>query len=176
MKILVTGGAGFIGSHLVDRLTEEGYKLRVYDLLEQQVHQGEKPTYLNKDAEYIWGDVRDKDKLKKALEDIEKEEADYDFFNVGTGNPKTILDIADSIISVYDKNNEISAEILSKFRAGDIRHCFADITKISNRLGFKPKTSFQEGMRKLLEWSESMKAEDLIETAQEELRIKGLAE
>lgn len=70
-KVLVTGGAGFIGSHLVDRLVREGYAVRVLDNFEPQVHQGKRPAYLNKDAEYIEGDVRDGAALTKALEGIE---------------------------------------------------------------------------------------------------------
>ncbi len=60
MQILVTGGAGFIGSHLVDALVTEGHAVRVLDNLEPQVHQGQKPEYLNSRAEYVWGDVRDR--------------------------------------------------------------------------------------------------------------------
>ena len=70
-SILVTGGAGFIGSFLVDRLIKEGYEVRILDNLEEQVHQGKVPTYLNKDAEFIEGDVRDYDTFKKALEDMD---------------------------------------------------------------------------------------------------------
>lgn len=70
-NVLVTGGAGFIGSHLVDRLVEEGYKVRVLDNFEPQVHQGKKPKYLNRGAEYIEGDVRNEADLKKALKNID---------------------------------------------------------------------------------------------------------
>jgi dTDP-L-rhamnose 4-epimerase len=70
-KILVTGGAGFIGSHIVDELAAQGHEVRVYDSLEPQVHNGEKPEYLNGRAEYVFADVRDKDSLKSALEDVE---------------------------------------------------------------------------------------------------------
>jgi len=69
-KVLVTGGAGFIGSHMVDLLLERGYQVRVYDNLEPQVHGeiNEPPAYLSKDAEFIRGDVMDKEGLRKALE------------------------------------------------------------------------------------------------------------
>lgn len=70
-NILITGGAGFIGSFLVDKLLNEGYKVRILDNLEDQVHHGKKPTYLNKKAQFIEGDVRNYEDLKKALKGID---------------------------------------------------------------------------------------------------------
>lgn len=70
-KILVTGGAGFIGSHLVDELVEKGHEVRVYDNLEPQVHDGQKPPYLNRKAEYVFADIRDREALYDALRDVE---------------------------------------------------------------------------------------------------------
>jgi len=70
--VLVTGGAGFIGSHIVDALVANGNRVRIVDNLEPQVHgelreKGEWPEYRNPDAEYILGDVRDRDALKEAM-------------------------------------------------------------------------------------------------------------
>ena len=60
MKVLVTGGAGFIGSHLVDRQIELGHETVVFDNLDEQVHsKGEKPAYLNKEVKFVKGDIRD---------------------------------------------------------------------------------------------------------------------
>jgi len=72
MKILVTGGAGFIGSFLTDRLIRDGHSVRVFDNLDPQVHPGgKKPKYLNPRAEFARGDVRDYEALRKAIEGMD---------------------------------------------------------------------------------------------------------
>jgi dTDP-L-rhamnose 4-epimerase len=70
-KILVTGGAGFIGSHTVDLLLEFGYRVRILDNLQQRVHPKGKPVWLPPDAEFIQGDVTNHDDLVRALEGID---------------------------------------------------------------------------------------------------------
>lgn len=370
-RVLVTGGAGFIGSHIVDRLVDEGYEVIIYDNLDPQVHNG-KPDYLNTKAELIEADVRDRDKLKKILREvhivshqaaivgvgqsmyeieryvdvntkgtavlldlivndknieiekliiassmstygegtyycckckelkypnlrdeaqmkqhewehkcctcgsilepaatleskplhttsiyaqtkkdqeemalmtgraygiptvalryfnvygprqslnnpytgvcaifssrikndhtpliyedgnqkrdfiyvtdiaranqlaIERPEANMHVFNVGTGRPRTIKEIADLLLKLYGKQNRLKPEIVSKFREGDIRHCYADISKIRNTLGFEPVVSFEEGMKKLIEWGKQQEARDKFEQVETELRQKGL--
>lgn len=71
MRILVTGGAGFIGSHLTDALLATGHSVRILDSLEEQVHGGKKPDYLNTSAEFVQGDVRDDAAWDVALKDME---------------------------------------------------------------------------------------------------------
>jgi dTDP-L-rhamnose 4-epimerase len=71
--ILITGGAGFIGSHLADELLNCGYEVRILDNLTPQVHgfTNKSPDYLPADIEFIYGDVRNSDVVKKALEGID---------------------------------------------------------------------------------------------------------
>src|SRR3989344_6449994 len=68
--ILVTGGAGFIGSHLVQALLERGYSVRVLDNLSPPTHDGTLPPWFPKEAEFIKGDVRDKEDWTRALDGV----------------------------------------------------------------------------------------------------------
>lgn len=70
-KVLVTGGAGFIGSHTVDLLTEKGYEVTILDNLELQVHQGKLPDYLNAEATFVQGDIRDRQLLKQLIKNAD---------------------------------------------------------------------------------------------------------
>ena len=366
-KILVTGGAGFIGSHLVDKLVKNGENVTVLDNFDPQVHQGKKPNYLNSNAEYIEGDVRDESTLKKALKNVDtifhfaakvgvgqsmyeikdyveantlgtaalwdyvinnkltinkfvvassmsiygegayecpkcgivypylrsetqlrkkewevvcptcgaelkslnttedkkllstsvyaitkkdqeelsinigvsykiptvalrffnvygprqslsnpytgacaifssriknnnspfiyedglqtrdfidvrdivdacilamkKKDADYESLNVGTGKAITIKEVAEILIKLYGK--QISVDVVNQFRAGDIRHCYADIEKIK-KIGFKPKVSLKEGLKNLTEWGKEEKAVDKTTIANKELKKRKL--
>jgi len=359
-RILVTGGAGFIGSHLVDELIKRKYKVRVLDIFEEQVHQGKKPDYLNKKCEYIKGDVRDPRSLRKALdginvvfnlaaqvgvgqsmyqiekyvshntlgtailmeyiisnrtklkvrkvvvassmsiygegtykcdkcglsepierdpEDLKKRrweytcpkcakalkpvatgeektlrsnsiyaiskkdqeeivlnlgkayklpavalrffnvygprqslsnpytgvcaifqsrikndnpvliyedglqtrdfvsvkdiaaanilvmnspKADYQYFNVGSGKPTSVLEIAGTLSRLYGKEPKVT--IKNEYRIGDIRHCFADISKI-RKIGFRPSVNFDDGMREMVEWGKRASSIDRVNEA-----------
>lgn len=69
--ILVTGGAGLIGSHLVDLLIEKGAKVRIFDNLEPQTHPAGPPAWISPRAQFIRGDVREAEAFRKALEGID---------------------------------------------------------------------------------------------------------
>jgi dTDP-L-rhamnose 4-epimerase len=72
MRILVTGGAGFIGSHTVDLLQNKGHVIRILDSLTPPVHvSGKVPDYLSCDVDFIAGDVRDRAAWERALDGVE---------------------------------------------------------------------------------------------------------
>ena len=70
-RALVTGGAGLIGSHIVDLLLREGWTVRILDNLEPQTHKNGKPAWVNPQAEFRQGNVQDYDTMLAALQDID---------------------------------------------------------------------------------------------------------
>jgi len=104
---------------------------------------------------------------------LNEKRMDYEMFNVGSGRPTSVLQIAETFAKLYGK--KIKPEIKNKFRAGDIRHCFADIAKIS-KIGYKPRISFEEGMAELVEWGRKQEAEDMSQKALRELEERNLVE
>ncbi|MFB3170431.1 SDR family NAD(P)-dependent oxidoreductase [Neobacillus sp. 179-C4.2 HS] len=104
---------------------------------------------------------------------IEKEEANFESFNVGTGVPTTVIEVANVLKEKYQSKTEI--EISGNFRLGDIRHNFADLTKIQEKLGFTPKVSFEEGISKFVDWVNQQEVvEDRYQKSIEEMKKKGL--
>jgi dTDP-L-rhamnose 4-epimerase len=302
MRTLVTGGAGFIGTHLVRALVERGDEVVVLDSLEEQVHGGAQPD-LPAGVELIVGDVGDREAATRALAGAEQVvhlaaavgvgqsmyeiarytelntmatarfleyvvaqrpmpvrmvvassmsiygEGEYTceehgrvalrFFNVygpgqalsnpytgvaaifasrllngrppvifedgeqsrdfthvsdivraimlalaseaavghavnlGTGRPTTVRQVADVISA--GMGLDIEPVLNQQYRAGDIRHCFADPARARELLGFEAKTSFEDGMAELVQWLQGQEAEDKVDDATQELAARGLA-
>lgn len=103
---------------------------------------------------------------------LEKEEAHYEAFNVGTGRSLTVRDVADALAEHLGV--EVEPEIAHKFRGGDIRHCYADISKARALLGYEPQMRFEDGMAELVHWLRTQKAEDNVTKAAHELERRGL--
>lgn len=104
---------------------------------------------------------------------LEKEEANNQIFNVGTGTPTDVYTVAKQLIENYRK--EVPITISGNYRLGDIRHNFADITKISSMLNFVPKISFNQGLEKFTNWVNSQEIqEDYYQKSIEEMKAKGL--
>jgi dTDP-L-rhamnose 4-epimerase len=93
--------------------------------------------------------------------------------NLGTGVPTSVLDVAHTIARGLGK--EIEPEVAEQYRAGDIRHCYADTRLAEELLGFRAEISFQDGMTDLLAWLEGQRADDAVDAAREALVARGLA-
>jgi len=72
-------------------------------------------------------------------------------FNVGSGRPYSILEMANSLATALGMKG-LTPEILGRYRAGDIRHCYADISRARNILGYEPRMSIEQGMPEIAEW------------------------
>jgi dTDP-L-rhamnose 4-epimerase len=81
---------------------------------------------------------------------LESNEADYQVFNVGSGKWTSVITVAETLKSYYSSKSQIT--VSGNFRLGDIRHNYADISKITKSLGFIPQYSFEQGIKKFAEW------------------------
>jgi dTDP-L-rhamnose 4-epimerase len=104
---------------------------------------------------------------------LEVPEAAGRVFNVGSGQHYTIKELAGRVSEAMGKEF-IEPEITGKYRMGDIRHCFADISLAREILGFKPRISIEEGLAELVQWLEGQVPEDKVEQAKAELAARGL--
>jgi dTDP-L-rhamnose 4-epimerase len=94
-------------------------------------------------------------------------------FNVGSGQSRTIVEIAETMARVMGRR-DITPHVTGKYRAGDIRHCFADIALARDVLGFTPEVPFEDGLAELVAWLLEQTAEDAVEQATQELSSRGL--
>ena len=104
---------------------------------------------------------------------IELEEANNQIFNVGTGVATDVLTVANTLINAY--GIDVPVKITGNFRIGDIRHNYADISKINKLLKFNPKVSFQEGIKLFTKWVQNQEIpKDRLDESIEEMKNKGL--
>jgi dTDP-L-rhamnose 4-epimerase len=99
--------------------------------------------------------------------------ADGSTLNLGTGRATSIVEVARTIAAGLDK--DLEPEVVEQYRAGDIRHCFADTRLAEEQLGFRSEIAFEDGMRDLLAWLEGQEAVDAVDAAREALVARGLA-
>lgn len=104
---------------------------------------------------------------------IERAEADGQVFNVGTGIPTTVLEVAEGLIQLYGKN--IPVTVTGNYRLGDIRHNYADMKKAEALLDFRPAVSFKEGLKKFTSWVLEQEVQaSRYEESIAEMKAKGL--
>ena len=103
---------------------------------------------------------------------MERPESDGAVINVGCGKPITIRRVAEILTEALGK--DLAPVITQKYRAGDIRHCYADLTRARQLLGYEPQVSHEEGFRELAAWLAHQQAEDKADTMLQELTTYGL--
>lgn len=106
---------------------------------------------------------------------LESPRSGGEVFNIGSGQPVTIREIADEMAGVLNCEH-LEPEIIGKYRVGDIRHCFADISKAQRLLGYEPSVSFPSGLSELAEWLVQQEGVDAggVQLAKDELVKRGL--
>ena len=103
---------------------------------------------------------------------LEKDEANYQAINVGTGRATSVRQVAKLLTEGLGK--KIEAEVVGKYREGDIRHCFADISRARKLLGYEPKVSLEQGIPELLGWVREQSSTDRVAQATVELESRQL--
>ena len=103
---------------------------------------------------------------------MERPESNGQVINIGCGKPISIRKVAQILAASLGK--DLQPVITHKYRAGDIRHCYADLTKARQLLGYEPQVSYEDGFRELADWLSGQTAEDKAETMLQELSTYGL--
>jgi len=104
---------------------------------------------------------------------LENNEATGCVFNVGSGNRYTIKELAQRIAAVMSME-DMEPEIKGEYRVGDIRHCFADITRAQRVLGYRPQVRLEDGLAELVAWLAGQSSVDMVDKARAELSARGL--
>jgi dTDP-L-rhamnose 4-epimerase len=98
-------------------------------------------------------------------------------FNVGSGTPTSVFEIANLLFKVFDGHEVSLPQVTNQFRVGDIRHCYADISEITNQLGWKPQVSLEQGLDDFSDWVKSQPLPmDGLDMAMQELRSRGMTQ
>jgi dTDP-L-rhamnose 4-epimerase len=124
------------------------------------------------DGEQMRDFVSIQDIVRANMLAMERPESNGEVINVGSGKPITIRRVAELLSKALGVTLE--PVITNKFRAGDIRHCFGDISKARRLLGYEPQVSHEEGFQELAQWLSSQQAEDKADTMLKELSAYGL--
>jgi dTDP-L-rhamnose 4-epimerase len=93
--------------------------------------------------------------------------------NIGSGESVSVLGIAERLACVL--GTDVAPDVTGKLRAGDVRHCFADIGRARDLLGFEPSVTLDEGLAELAAWLDGQRAVDRVDDATRQLVRRGLA-
>jgi dTDP-L-rhamnose 4-epimerase len=132
-----------------------------------------KPPLINEDGRQQRDFVSVHDIARACRLAMETPAAAGEVFNIGSGHSFSILEIAEQMARVLNKQ-ELESKITGKYRVGDIRNCFADISHARRILGYEPRVALEPGLEDLAEWLEGQIPLDQVDAAQEELEARGL--
>jgi dTDP-L-rhamnose 4-epimerase len=103
---------------------------------------------------------------------MHRPESNQEVINVGSGNPISIRRVAELLTRAL--GSDLQPVITQRYRAGDVRHCFADLSKARTLLGYEPRVTHEEGFRELAEWLQGQVTDDRAATMLQELTAYGL--
>ena len=124
------------------------------------------------DGEQMRDFVNVHDIVRANLLAMERCESDGHVINIGSGMPISIRRVAEILAEALGAS--VEPIVTRKYRAGDIRHCYADVTRARNLLGYEPRCTHEEGFAELAQWLASQEAEDKAETMLQQLSAYGL--
>jgi dTDP-L-rhamnose 4-epimerase len=114
------------------------------------------------------------DIVSALLDSLEAELPNGAIMNLGSGCPTSIIELAHELLTAAGAH--VPMRVTGQYRVGDIRHCFADLKEAKRLIGFEPRVSLAQGLRRFCAWaSQQAVYEDRLSEATEELRRKGLA-
>ncbi len=105
---------------------------------------------------------------------LERPEADGHVINIGSGQPISISRVAELLSASLGKR-DLPHQLTQRYRSGDIRHCYADLTRARALLGYEPEVTHEQGFAELVEWLRAQQPEDKAETMMGELNAYGLS-
>lgn len=132
-----------------------------------------RPPIIFEDGEQRRDFVNVRDVARAFRSALERPEADGSAINIGSGDERSIAGIARTLGAVLGRE-DLEPQIAGKYRAGDIRHCFADISKAKALLAYEPQVALEDGVEELAEWLGRQSAVDRASVAVAELERRGL--
>lgn len=133
----------------------------------------DKPPLIFEDGMQRRDFVHVNDVVQACMLALEHEKARGEVFNVGSGQVHTVRAIAGAMAEVTGKAR-IQPDITGKYRVGDIRHCFADVSRAKALLGYEPRVTLEQGLRELAEWLRGQVSVDRVDEAKAQLAARGL--
>jgi len=134
----------------------------------------DQPPLIYEDGEQLRDFVSVHDVVQALEQSIDAPSDVSGIFNIGSGVAWTIKQVAETLADTLGRP-DVGTEITGRFRAGDVRHCFADVSRARDVLGYRPRVDLVSGLFDLTAWLVTQRAEDRLPSADRELMARGLS-